>query len=301
MHETFSSRPLSRRHFFALAGAGAGALALAGCGTNAEPEFEIVEVQKVFTCASYDGGKLFGIDLSIRNNGDGTVSGAVVASLCPAEQAGEKLAASVVPAGAYPDLAGDDEVASGDEGVIELVWDLANGDDLVDVKLDIDTVDGRGKAVVLEQSFNLADAEAVVSEAGFTATIDGCRILAGEGGVSLLAVSASWTNESDATESFGMLCEPKAFQNGTELSEGDVPLEDALWDDASHTDNLYADVQPGAGLPVALVYELQDLAAPVEVQLIDFMSYDQRAVVQEEVDVAALAAGDDASSDAAVA
>ena len=49
--------------------------------------------------------------------------------------------------------------------------------------------------------------------------------------------------------------------------------------------NTYTEVQKDTSVPVLEVYELVDPAAPVEMQLIDWNSYDQRVVLDTTIEL----------------
>lgn len=277
------------RRGFVIGCAAAAPLALAGCGGGSPaiagptPQVEVLEVEKTFTIGSYDE-TLFGMDIRIRNNGDSAISGSIIAGIdAVAEQGGKELQTGWLSED-ITDVAGDSDVNAGEEGTVELLWTLENEEDPVTVRIEPYDTEYAEKVEVLNEEYKLADTEKIVSEASFDVTIDKAEVTDdGEGG-NLLLLTMTFTNNSDEPTSFSMAVEPQLFQAGIELQWGYLPYgHPASNDDLEMAGS--TEIKSGASIQLMEVYELQDAESPVEVKLIDYMSYDRRAVVDTTIEL----------------
>ena len=279
---------VSRRAFIGAAGVGAAAIGVAGCSgggiAGPTPSVEVVEVEKVFTVGSYDGAMNFGLDIKVKNNGDSEVTGSYLAYDGEATQGDEKLSDTFISTDEIEGIAGDDEVDAGDEGTVELVWELKNTDDPVTVVLEVYDVNYEDKVEILNETYDLADAEAIESEAPFEVAVNSATVTDDGEGTSLLLLDLNYTNLGDEPASFSSAVETKLFQNGVELQSGYLPYNHPASDDTKEQ-NSYTEVQKDTTVPVLVVYELVDPTAPVELQFIDWNSYDQRVVLETTVEL----------------
>lgn len=280
---------VSRRAFIGAAGVGAAAIGVAGCSggggiAGPTPSVEVVEVEKVFTVGSYDGAMNFGLDIKVKNNGDSEVTGSYLAYDGEATQGDEKLSDTFISTDEIEGIAGDDEVSAGEEGTVELVWELKNTDDPVTVVLEVYDVNYEDKVEILNETYDLADAEAIESEAPFEVAVNSATVTDDGEGTSLLLLDLNYTNLGDEPASFSSAVETKLFQNGVELQSGYLPYNHPASDDTKEQ-NSYTEVQKDTTVPVLVVYELVDPAAPVELQFIDWNSYDQRVVLETTVEL----------------
>lgn len=280
---------VSRRAFIGAAGVGAAAIGVAGCSggggiAGPTPSVEVVEVEKVFTVGSYDGAMNFGLDIKVKNNGDSEVTGSYLAYDGEATQGDEKLSDTFISTDEIEGIAGDDEVDAGEEGTVELVWELKNTDDPVTVVLEVYDVNYEDKVEILNETYDLADAETIESEAPFEVAVNSATVTDDGEGTSLLLLDLNYTNLGDEPASFGSAVETKLFQNGVELQSGYLPYNHPASDDTKEQ-NSYTEVQKDTTVPVLVVYELVDPAAPVELQFIDWNSYDQRVVLETTVEL----------------
>lgn len=279
---------VSRRAFIGAAGVGAAAIGVAGCSgggiAGPTPSVEVVEVEKVFTVGSYDGAMNFGLDIKVKNNGDSEVTGSYLAYDGEATQGDEKLSDTFISTDEIEGIAGDDEVDAGDEGTVELVWELKNTDDPVTVVLEVYDVNYEDKVEILNETYDLADAETIESEAPFEVAVNSATVTDDGEGTSLLLLDLNYTNLGDEPASFSSAVETKLFQNGVELQSGYLPYNHPASDDTKEQ-NSYTEVQKDTTVPVLVVYELVDPAAPVELQFIDWNSYDQRVVLETTVEL----------------
>lgn len=280
---------VSRRAFIGAAGVGAAAIGVAGCSggggiAGPTPSVEVVEVEKVFTVGSYDGAMNFGLDIKVKNNGDSEITGSYLAYDGEATQGDEKLSDTFISTDEIEGIAGDDEVDAGEEGTVELVWELKNTDDPVTVVLEVYDVNYEDKVEILNETYDLADAEAIESEAPFEVAVNSATVTDDGEGTSLLLLDLNYTNLGDEPASFGSAVETKLFQNGVELQSGYLPYNHPASDDTKEQ-NSYTEVQKDTTVPVLVVYELVDPAAPIELQFIDWNSYDQRVVLETTVEL----------------
>lgn len=278
---------VSRRAFIGAAGVGAAAIGVAGCSggiAGPTPSVEVVEVEKVFTVGSYDGAMNFGLDIKVKNNGDSEITGSYLAYDGEATQGDEKLSDTFISTDEIEGIAGDDEVGAGEEGTVELVWELKNTDDPVTVVLEVYDVNYEDKVEILNETYDLADAETIESEAPFEVAVNSATVTDDGEGTSLLLLDLNYTNLGDEPASFSSAVETKLFQNGVELQSGYLPYNHPASDDTKEQ-NSYTEVQKDTTVPVLVVYELVDPAAPVELQFIDWNSYDQRVVLETTVEL----------------
>lgn len=76
----------------------------------------------------------------------------------------------------------------------------------------------------------------------------------------ILIVEYKFTNNTSKAESFTLLCQDKAFQNGIECSSSVIS-------DAIDSQKQLNDVKPGTTYTLKVGYELQDVSSPVDIEI----------------------------------
>lgn len=283
-----SNTSMSRRTFAILGAAAALAtpLGMAGCGGGgvggSKPVCE-VGVTRAFTAAAYDKSLLV-LDLDVRNNGERSMPADMVGyTYCTAMQGGRQLAQGYAPTEIPGIVQGGASIPAGGEGQAQVVFELA-GEEPVEVVVAPETVDGKSTVEVHRETFDLSSVEKVESEPTFDVAIDDVRVTDDGEGKGLVVIALTFTNNADAPIAFGTAVETSLYQNDVALKEGYLPYNHPMWDTDLES-NAYTDVKKGASLPVQATFELLDAAAPVEVNLVDRMSFDRRVVMEKTIDV----------------
>lgn len=91
-------------------------------------------------------------------------------------------------------------------------------------------------------------------------------------GKQALKVIVDFTNNSDEAVAFDLATMAKAFQDGIEL--------DQAFDVAKLGDNQSKQIKKGATIEVAIAFELSNQESPVEVEITEFMSFNDDKVTQ---------------------
>lgn len=89
----------------------------------------------------------------------------------------------------------------------------------------------------------------------------------------ILVVTYSFTNNSDDSQAFTYAITDKLFQNGVEL--GTVYSSWGM-EDEYNFDNKSKEIKPGITLDVQCAYELNDLTTDVEVEITEWISFDDK-------------------------
>ena len=100
-------------------------------------------------------------------------------------------------------------------------------------------------------------------------------------GKQILVVTYDYSNNSDKNGSFTWTISDKAFQSGVELGEvySDYSIK-GYSDEASDRE-----IQPGKSLVVQRAYELNDTTTQVEIQLDEYMSFDNEICDTVKIDL----------------
>jgi copper(I)-binding protein len=107
----------------------------------------------------------------------------------------------------------------------------------------------------------------------YAVTIDSARIVQDYEGKDAVAITYTFTNNSDEAQSFAVACTEDVYQNGVEL---DLAITTDV--DTSASMNK---VKPGASIQVEQVYVLQDMS-PVDVEVFELFSLDNTMLAQKE-------------------
>ena len=99
----------------------------------------------------------------------------------------------------------------------------------------------------------------------YAVTIDGARVTSDYEGNPVVAITYTFTNNSDDTTSFMVAINTQVFQNGIELDSAYM-VDDV---DVSKT---MSDIKPGASIQVEEVYALNDMSE-IEVEVSELFSF----------------------------
>ena len=280
------TRCMTRRGFAALAATVAAAgLGLSGCagGGGSAPALE-VGVDRTWK-VSRSGAELLVVDLSVKNTArEGWDPDVVAYSGTSATQDGKGLATAFLPddvPGAFPRGA---NLATGEEGRAQLAFEL-KGDGPVELVVVSPTRDGSGSAEALRETLDPSSAEKVESEQEFQVKVDEVIVTDDGKGKGLVVLRLEFENDSDAAASFSGAVDMSLFQNDVELKNGYLPYNHPAADEELES-NSYTDVRKGASLKLQVAYELLDAASPVEMQLVDWDSFDQRVFMRKTIEIA---------------
>ncbi|WP_162610847.1 DUF5067 domain-containing protein [Gordonibacter sp. An230] len=242
-------------------------------------------ITRTFIVDTYDGTMLV-VDLDVKNNSEMSMpAGMVGLTYAKASQNGQQLSSGFLSDDVPGALAsGGDAIAPGGSGKNQAVFVLSQQDGTVDFKIEAETTDYSNVVEVVSQSIDLASVEKVQSEPEFDVTVDDVLVTDDGEGKNLLVLEMTFTNNSDSAASFGSLVRPALFQNGVELKSGYLPYNHPAYDN-ERSSNTYTDVKQGASLAVQVAFELVDAETPVEMELIDAASFDQRVFLDKTIEV----------------
>lgn len=288
---------LDRRTFMTVglgaAGLGATALALAACNaggildapsSNAEdtdPAYAL-EVTGAWLTGNTQGDALLVIDYTMTNNEDYTRSSDVPGySGFAATQNNRSLATAWISTN-VPGYVASVNLAPGETGAGQVVFELKDDSSPVTVSCITSTVDYSSSVTLYEEELDPAALEVVTSEASFALTDIAAMVTDDGEGADLLIVDFDFTNLSGANASIGELADFELFQNGVELQTGYLPYDHPL-DDEERDENSSATIAIGKTLSCRKTYELRDTTAPVSLVVTDWNSFDGLAVVEKTI------------------
>jgi len=263
---------------------------LAGCGSGGpgpaqkKPTME-ASIDKVFTVGSYDGKKLLVVNLDVTNNSDFNLSATSVQMYATASLDGKTLASAFLSDSNPVALPWTSSIGPGAEGPAQLVFELSATEGMVDLSIAVDSIDYTDKIVILDESFDLAGVEAVVSESEFNVKVTNAIVTDDGSGKDLLVLYINFTNNSDSAMSFSYAINANLFQNDIALKRAYLPYNHPL-DDSDLSSNTYTEIKKGASIDLILVYDLYDAVNPVEIQLVDMQSYDYAVILEKTIQIA---------------
>jgi copper(I)-binding protein len=118
-----------------------------------------------------------------------------------------------------------------------------------------------------------AETQDQTAQSDYAVTIDSARVVQDYEGKDAVAITYTFTNNSDEAQSFMVACTEDVYQNGVEL---DLAVVDGV--DSSASMNK---VKPGASIQVEEAYVLQDMS-PVDVEVYELFSLDNTMIAQKE-------------------
>lgn len=143
--------------------------------------------------------------------------------------------------------------------VIIIVIAMAGGSD--------DGNQGSGNATPGGSSSTLGDYSVVISS---------CRLAEDYEGTPIVIVKYSFTNNSDEPTSFWVALKATVYQNDIGLNEC------ILVDDSANysSDNQMKEIKKGATLDIEVAYELNDTTTPIEVEVEELISFNDKKVTK---------------------
>lgn len=104
--------------------------------------------------------------------------------------------------------------------------------------------------------------------------VKSCRLAKDYEKKPIIIVKYEFTNNSDEYSAFWTTFEDKAFQNGIGLNECYVVADSANYS----SDNKSKEIKPGATLEVEVAYVLNDSTTPVDIEVSELFSFDDKVV-----------------------
>jgi len=264
-------------------------LTLTGCmfgglgGGQKTPSME-ASIEKVFTTGGYDNETYLVFNLNVKNNTDLVMSGSMIQMYASATLDGQSLSSDYLSSTNPYALDGLSSIAPGATGPAQLVYLLPATDGTVSLVITVDTVDYSGSIEIMNETINLANVEALISESDFKVSITDAIVTDDGEGKDVIVLYISFTNNSDSAESFGTAIDSQLFQNNISLKHGYLPYNHPLDDDTLWS-NEFTDIKNGASIDLMVVYELNDNTNPIEIKLIDRRSFDNKVLLEKTITV----------------
>lgn len=108
----------------------------------------------------------------------------------------------------------------------------------------------------------------------YSVEIKSCRLAKDFEGKDVVIVKYGFTNNGDDSESFTVALEDTVYQNGIGLNKAYV-----LEDSANYSeDNQTKEIKKGATLDVEVAYELNDTTTEIEVEVSEWISWDDKVI-----------------------
>ena len=241
-------------------------------------------IAKTFTTGSYDGTTLLVVELDVTNNTDTIMPASVIQMYATATLDGKTLSEGYLSSDNPNALPMTSSISSKSSGLAQLVYILPSTEGAVDLVINVDSTDYSSTIEVLNESIDLANVEAIVSETDYEVKINDVTLTDDGEGKDLIVLSISFTNNSDSGTSFSSAINTELFQNDIALKSGHLP-----YNHPSHNSDLssnsYTDIKKGASIELQVVYELNDAKNPVEIKCIDSSSYDKAVILEKKIEV----------------
>ena len=129
------------------------------------------------------------------------------------------------------------------------------------------------------QEQDAADTTAVDDSAlgEYSIVIDSCRLATDYEGKPVVIVKYVFTNVSDEDAiSFSVAIDDNVYQNGIGLNSSYVVDDSADYS----IDNQSKEIKAGASLDVEVAYELNDTTTPIEVEVKEWISFDDKTITK---------------------
>ena len=275
-----------------------GLIASACSGPAAKTPSLEATITKTFTVGSYNNTTLLVIDLDIKNNSDTNLPGSMVSLYSVATLDGKPLSEGYLGSENPNALPMTSNIAAGGSGPGQLVFELPATEGTINVVTTVDTTDYSDTMEVLNETFDLADVEAIVSESDYDVVVNGVTVTDDGEGKDLIVLSMTFTNNSDTATSFGYAINAELFQNDIGLKNGYLPYNHPSYNN-DLSSNSYTDIKKGASIELQMVFELLDTTNPVELKLVDTDSYDYAVILEKTIEVSGASGSGAANSGAA--
>lgn len=152
-------------------------------------------------------------------------------------------------------------LASSDSGSVE-----DQGGDSASTKSNVDNQND-GKAETKANSNNLGD---------YKIEILSCRLATDYEGKEIVIVKYAFTNNAKDAVAFYVAVDTNVFQNGVGLNPCYVANESANYS----SDNQSKQIKTGATIEVEVAYELNDTTTDIEVEVTEFVSFNDQKVIK---------------------
>ena len=275
-----------------------GLIASACSGPMAKTPSLEASITKTFTVGSYNNTTLLVIDLDIKNNSDTNLPGSMVSIYTVATLDGKTLSEGYLSSDNPNALPMTSNIAAKGTGPGQLVFELPATEGTVNVVITVDTTDYSDTVEVLNETIDLADVEAVVSESDYEVVVNGVTVTDDGEGKDLIVLDLTFTNNSNSATSFGYAINAELFQNDIGLKSGYLPYNHPSYN-SDLSSNSYTDIKTGASIELQMVFVLLDDTNPVELKLVDSDSYDYAVILEKKIEVSGASGSGSASSGAA--
>jgi len=126
---------------------------------------------------------------------------------------------------------------------------------------------GSGESSATESKANLGDCNIEIKS---------CRLAEDYEGKKVVIVTYGYTNYDETATSFMMAVNDQVYQNGVGLNESYFVAESANYS----SDNQSKEIKKDATLDVEVAYELNDETTDIEVEVTEFISFDDKKVTK---------------------
>ena len=110
----------------------------------------------------------------------------------------------------------------------------------------------------------------------YNIVIKSCRLATDYDDKPVIIIAYDFTNNGERAESFDFTIDAKAYQNGIGLTRAYILDESANYD----SDDQERDIQKGVTLTVEVAYVLNDTTTPVDVEVMEYMSFSSKKLVK---------------------
>lgn len=139
--------------------------------------------------------------------------------------------------------------------------------------------DNQGSGTTEDGSQNSSAASGSISKnnlGDYNVVIESCRLAKDYSGKPIAIIKYKFTNDSDDAISFWLAIDDNVYQNDIGLNICYLAADSANYS----TDNQYKDVRKGATLEVEVAYELNDTSTPIQVEVCEYISFNNKKVTK---------------------
>ena len=137
------------------------------------------------------------------------------------------------------------------------------------------TSDDKDNTAVTQKSGNVDTEEANNSLGDFSVEIKSCRLAKDYEGKDVVIVTYAFTNVNDNDPtSFDIAIEDNVYQEGVGLNRSYI-IDDSY---NYNSDNSTKEIKKGASIDVEVAYELNDTSTPIEVEVQEWLSLNDKVI-----------------------
>ncbi len=131
---------------------------------------------------------------------------------------------------------------------------------------------GSGKSETGDQGTAKSDSKTSLGD--YTIVISSCRLAMDYQGEKVAIIKYKFTNNADEATAFYTAFDAEAFQDGVGLNKAYVLKDSAKYS----ADNQTKAIKKGASINVEVAYELNDSKTPVDVEVKELFSFDDKVI-----------------------